>query len=209
MQLLGLVFALVAATSPPAPAPVITADVLIGAGHEGRPASCARFPKRACNLGTPGERERTALVADEATRVLREAGVSVARVPADFDGRYDVRSAIFIHYDGNSVPCRSGASVGYHHAADEPAAAAWKALYGKYIPFGFQPDNFTKNLSNYYGFRQVDAPDGALVLELGELTCPSQRAWLEPRVQWAGRLIAHFVSARIGKGNVPDPGPQR
>lgn len=209
MQLLPFVFFLGALASPPPPAAALTADVLIGAGHEGRPASCARFPKRACNLGTPGERERTALVADEATRVLRQAGLTVARVPADFEGRYDVQSAIFIHYDGNSAPCSSGASIGYHRASDAAAAAAWKALYGKYIPFGFQPDNFTKNLSNYYGFRQVSARDGAFVLELGELTCPAQRAWLEPRVAWAGRLIAHFVSERTAKGNVPDPGPLR
>lgn len=195
------------AVSATPPVPPITADVLIGAGHEGRPASCARFPKRACNLGTAGERERTPLVADEAARVLRAAGVNVIRVPADFDGRYDVRSAVFIHYDGNAKPCSSGASIGYHHSSDQPAAAAWKALYSKYFRFGFQPDNFTKNLRNYYGFRQVSASDSALVLELGELTCPAQRAWLEPRVTWEGRLIAHFISLRIGKGNVPDPGP--
>ena len=34
------------------------------------------FPKRACNLGAAGERAATPLVADEATRVLRAAGVT-------------------------------------------------------------------------------------------------------------------------------------
>ena len=202
----ALLLAALAPVPSASPAP-ITADVLISAGHEGRPQSCPRFPKHKCNLGTAGERERTPLVADEAAAVLRAAGVSVVRLPADFDGTYNVKAAVFVHYDGDVPACHSGASIGYHRPKDEPAADAWRALYTKYFNFRFQPDNFTTNLSNYYGFRQVDASDSALVLELGELTCPAQRAWLEPRVKWSGRLIAHFISTRIGKGNVPDPGP--
>ena len=64
-------------------------DVLISAGHEGRPQSCARYPKRHCNLGTPGEQAWNTVVADEATRKLRALGYSVAREPADFDGEFD------------------------------------------------------------------------------------------------------------------------
>ncbi|HTU82333.1 MAG TPA: hypothetical protein VMF61_09395, partial [Candidatus Acidoferrales bacterium] len=63
-------------------------DVLISAGHEGRPASCAQFPGRACNLGTAGERQWTPIVADAATAILRAHGVSVARLPADFKRNY-------------------------------------------------------------------------------------------------------------------------
>ena len=184
-------------------------DVLISAGHEGRPESCAQFPAHKCNLGTPGERERTPIVADEATRILREHGVSVARLPADFPGTYDVGAAVFIHFDGDSKPCGSGASIGYHHAEDASAAKIWHDLYGRYFPYGFQPDNFTVGLRDYYGYRQVNAPDGSLVLELGELTCPAQRGWLEPRLRWEGAVIAHFLSELVKKGDVPDPGPFR
>lgn len=180
-------------------------DVLISAGHEGRPASCARFPQHHCNLGTAGEREWTPIVADEATRILRAHGVRVLRVPADFEGDYDVDAAVFIHFDGSEKPCSSGASVGYHHLGDKTAALAWHHLYGSVFPFGFQPDNFTGSLRDYYGFRQVNAKDGALVLELGELTCPAQRAWLTPRLHWEGAFIAHFLSTLIDKGDVPEP----
>lgn len=186
-------------------AALVHVDVLISAGHEGRPASCARYPKRACNLGARGEREWTPVVADEATRVLRAHGVSVARKPADFDGSYDVGAAVFIHFDGSTSPCSSGASIGYHQHKFEPAAQQWHALYAQYFPFGFEPDDFTKGLRDYYGFRQVDARDGALVLELGELTCARQRAWLAPRLEFDGRLIAYFISRLIGKGDVPLP----
>ena len=180
-------------------------DVLISAGHEGRPASCARYPKRACNLGANGERAWTPIVADEATRVLREHGVSVAREPADFDGTFDVDAAVFIHFDGSASPCASGASIGYHEPKYQPVAQQWRELYSRYFPYGFQPDDFTKGLRDYYGFRQVSARNASLVLELGELTCAPQRAWLAPRLEFEGRLIAYFLSRIIGKGDVPLP----
>ena len=182
-------------------------DVLISAGHEGRPASCPHFPQHKCNLGAAGERAWTPIVADAAARVLREHGLTVARLPADFEGSYRVKDAVFIHFDGSAPPCGSGASIGYHHDTDAAAAEAWRRLYSRYFPFRFQPDNFTTSLHDYYGFRQVDATDGSLVLELGEITCPPQRAWLAPRLQWEGELIAYFLSRLAGKGNVPDPGP--
>ncbi|HTU80929.1 MAG TPA: hypothetical protein VMF61_02305, partial [Candidatus Acidoferrales bacterium] len=118
-----------------------------------------------------------------------------------------VGAAAFIHFDGSATPCGSGASIGYRGQAGRSAATAWRALYSRYFPFRFEPDDFTVGLRDYYGFRQVDASEGALVLELGELTCPAQRAWLAPRLQWEGALLAYFLSRRIGKGNVPDPGP--
>ncbi len=188
---------------------VLTYDVLISAGHEGRPASCAWFPQHRCNLGAAGERAWTPIVADAAARILRAHGVSVARRPADFAGVYHVKAAVFIHFDGATPPCSSSASIGYHGVRDKPAAAAWRALYDRYWPFGFRPDNFTAGLRDYYAFKQVDASDGSLVLELGEITCPAQRAWLAARLQWEGALIAFFLSRRIDQGNVPDPGPYR
>ena len=180
-------------------------DVVISAGHEGRPASCASFPGRACNLGASGERAWTPVVADEAARALRERGVRVARLPADFHGDYVADAAVFIHFDGSVRPCSSGASIGYHTSASRHAADAWRTLYGRAFPFGFQPDNFTTSLRDYYGFRQVRARDGALVLEMGELTCRAQRTWLASRLKWQGDLIAYFLSRLIGKGQLPLP----
>lgn len=192
--------------SAPVPAPAQSYDVLISAGHEGRPENCPRFPKHKCNLGTAGERAWTPIVADEATRILREHGYTVAREPADFEGTFAVRAAVFIHFDGDEPACNSGASIGYHTPANRWAADIWRDDYKRYFPFKFQPDNFTKNLSEYYGFRQVQASRGALVLEMGELTCPQQRAWLAPRLKWQGALVAHAVSQILGTSDVADPG---
>ena len=175
-------------------AAILHYDVLISAGHEGRPQSCVHFPQHHCNLGTAGEREWTPIVANVATSVLRGRGFTVAREPADFDGTYDVKTAIFIHFDGIDRPCTSRASIGYHTDASKPAADLWRKEYGAVFPFGFQTDNFTGNLRNYYGFRQVHAQNGALVLELGEMTCPAQKRWMASRLQWEGEFIADFVT---------------
>jgi hypothetical protein len=188
---------------------VLRYDVLISAGHEGRPASCARFPQHHCNLGAQGERAWTPIVADAAAQNLRRYGVTVARLPADFSGTYRVGAAVFVHFDGSSPPCSSRASIGYAGRDDAAAAAAWRKLYEAYWPFGFQPDNFTENLRDYYAFKQVDARHGSLVLELGEITCPTQRAWLAPRLHWEGALLAYFLSRQIGNHRVPNPGSYR
>jgi hypothetical protein len=185
----------------------LQSDVLISAGHEGRPASCVHFPQHKCNLGAAGERDWTPVVADAATKILRTHGVTVTRLPADFDGTYAVSDAVFLHFDGSDAPCTSGASIGYHTQASAPAAKAWHQLYSRYFPFHWEPDDFTAGLRDYYAYKQVDASDASMVFELGEVSCPPQRAWLKPRLQWEGALLAHFLSLRAGKGNVPDPGP--
>jgi hypothetical protein len=192
--------ALVTALASPAPsASPLHFDALISAGHEGRPASCARFPKRHCNLGAAGERQWTPIVADEAARALRAAGFSVAREPADFEGAFEVKAAVFIHFDGSDSPCSTGASIGYHDSSSAAAAQLWRREYSRYFPFRFMSDNFTDNLKDYYGFRQVHASEGALVIELGEVSCPAQRAWLAPRLKWEGDLIAYFLKRIITK----------
>jgi len=178
------------------------ADVLIQAGHQhpipGREGASSPWGS---------ELKWNPIVADEATRLLQAAGVRVIREDASFDDYYEVALAIFIHFDGNKYPCSSGAMVGYNDPSDEPAAREWKALYGKYWPFRWMKDNLTTNLSGYYGYDYTYTTDAEFVIELGELTCKKQATWLKPRLQWLGGLIAHFISQRLGKGNIPDPGP--
>jgi hypothetical protein len=179
-----------------------SADVFIQAGHEGRTSGA---------LGATGplgdEIEWTPIVSDEATRILRNAGVSVIREDAKLQGIYDVKVAIFIHFDGSNPSCKTGASVGYNDPTDKSAANEWKALYGRYWPFRWMPDNFTRNLSGYYGFSYTRTSDAEFVIELGEISCLEQAKWLKPRLEWLGSLIAHFLSKQIKKGNIPDPGP--
>jgi hypothetical protein len=186
-------------------AATLHADVLISAGHEGRPQSCARFPHRACNLGAPGERAWTPLVADEATRELRSAGLSVLREPADFRGTYDVDAAVIVHFDGARPVCTSGASIGYPPGSSARFARLWRDIYAPLVPFRMMPDDFTVGLREYYAYRQIHARDGVLVLELGEVTCPAQRSWLAPRLDAIADLIAYAVTRITGRGHLRNP----
>lgn len=176
-------------------------DVVVQAGHEGRPASCAPLHVKKCNLGAAGggalERDWTPVVADEATRKLREAGLTVLRRPADWAGHDSARAAVFIHFDG-AAPCASGASLGFPATTSRAFVDAWETPYRAWFPFRFVGENFTENEHAYYGFRKVDAPEKMLI-EFGEITCPAQRAWLEPRLRELGDRLAAFLIERLAR----------
>lgn len=191
---------------PATPAAIVRGyDVLVSAGHEGRPQSCPHFPQHHCNLGAAGERAWNPIVANEVTRVLRAHRIRVVRLPADYAGTYAVRVAVFIHFDGASPPCGSAASIGYPPGANRAAAASWKRLYDRYFPFGFRPDNFSVGLREYYAYKQTRASVGAYVLELGEITCPAQHRWLANRLRFDGDLIAYWIGSLVDPGRVPLP----
>jgi hypothetical protein len=65
-------------------------------------------------------------------------------------------------------------------------------------------DNFTKNLSGYYGYRRMSTEIAEMLIEFGEITCPEQDAWLQPRLEWLGELVAHFAGQIVGVA-IPEP----
>jgi hypothetical protein len=195
-------FVLVALLATAAGARGESADVLVQAGHEGRPQSCAVFHVTACNLGASGggvrEPDWNTVVADAATRALRADGFTVLRRPADWAGGDVAREAVFIHFDGASPECTSGASIGFPETTSRGFVDAWERAYRAWFPFRFVGENFTENEHRYYGFHRVEAPQKMLI-EFGELTCPAQRAWMEPRLREMGERLAAFLAAELGK----------
>ena len=173
------------------------AEIYIQAGHEGRTSGAT---------GTQSKYGReidwTPIVADEATRILREAGIKVIRTHADYRKFCKVDLALSIHFDGATHQCKTGASIGYDDPTDEPAAIAWKNYYSEFFKFNWQPDNFTPNLSNYYNFKYTITKDAELVLELGDLTCPEQAQWLKTHLPELGHIVAYFAAERIGKAHL-------
>jgi hypothetical protein len=178
------------------PAGAANVDVVIQAGHQGRPASCAPNHVRACNMGASNGSDHeiawTPIVADAATAALRAAGYRVARRPADYPEHDTARIFIAIHFDGADPACSSGTSVGFPAATPHAFIAAWERTYLPRVPFRFVGENISTNEEHYYGFHKVDAPMKMLV-EYGEITCPAQAAWLRPRLRELGTLTARFA----------------
>lgn len=176
-------------------------DVVVQAGHEGRPQSCAPLHVKACNLGTglgaQRERDWTPIVGDAAAAALRSNGFVVKRRPADYAGSDGARAAVFLHFDGSMPACRSGASVGFPTPADAAFARRWEDRYRPWFPYRFAGENITRNEADYYGFRKVDAPGRRLLIEFGEMTCPAQERWMAPRLHALGVQVARFISAEL------------
>ena len=168
-------------------------SVIVQAGHEERTSG---------NTGATGsqykETEWNTIVADEVAKILTEWDIDVKRIPAKVPKFSRAKIAVSIHFDSAKKPCRSGASIGYPDKNSYDFARRWEKLYRSHFPFGWHKDNFTQNLKNYYAYKQVDA-EQFLLLELGEITCDKQTAWLHPRLKKIAHLIAYAIATELGK----------
>ena len=175
------------------------AEIYIQAGHEGR-------TRGATGASGPygNEIDWTPIVADEATRILEEAGISVIRSDADRRKYSVVDLALSIHFDGCATQCASGASIGYDDHTDKPAADDWRSFYSQYFKYNWHEDNFTKNLRYYYNFKYTITRDAELVLEMGDITCPTQAKWMKKNLKNMGHMVAYFAAKRIGKEHLLD-----
>ncbi len=168
---------------------VINTTVLLQAGHEGR-----TYGNIGSINGEYREMDWNTLVTKEVEKELKKHNIDVTRVGADIPFA-NARIAIAIHFDGAKRNCSTGASIGYdeNHINAKRTARHWKRIYKEYFPFKWHKDNFTENLSDYYGFSRVNSEKGFLVLELGEITCNKQIEWLEPRLELIAIRIADFI----------------
>lgn len=195
----------------------LDADFLIQAGHQGgRRNSGAGSTPSTGSPGTPDpyddEYLLTPIVADEAARLLRAAGATVIREDAFFDKKYSVRVAVSLHFDGSGTACASGASVGYPAGSpagsNKPTAELWKAAYFPYFPFKKMPDNFTANLTHFYGYAYTSTEIAEFLIEFGEVTCPEQSIWLQKRTHdgYLASMVAHVLDKAVGGNKIPHPG---
>lgn len=167
-------------------------SVVVQAGHEGRitgntGAESKLYREEAWNI----------LVADEVARQLRAWDIDVKRMPSRVKFTR-AKIAVSIHFDGATKPCASGASIGYPSDDSYDFAQKWKSLYGSYYPYKWHEDNFTDNLKNYYAYKWIRA-EKFLILELGEITCDKQTAWLKPRLKKVAHLVAYAIATELGK----------
>src|SRR5882672_1312035 len=151
--------------------------VVIQAGHQDTPDG-----KTGGEGPLGNEIDWTPVVADEAVRLLRQAGVNAIKETARIKithQMYRCKLALFVHFDDPGVPVESGPSVGYSHPSDAPAAEAWKTLYKEFFPFNekWRPDNYTEDEHLYYGFKYTATSDAEFLVEFGDLHSLRQAQW--------------------------------
>ncbi len=165
--------------------------VVIQAGHEGR-----LIGNTGAYYNGVSETDWNIYVANEVAKKLKTWGIKYKRVGADIPF-LKAKIAVAIHFDGAKNRCSSGASIGYKNSESKAFAKRWKRLYSKYYPFRWKKDNFTKNLSNYYGYYYIDTKK-FIVLELGEISCNRELKWLKPRLKMIAKMIALTIAQELG-----------
>jgi hypothetical protein len=181
-----------------------TADVLIQAGHEGRTSGATGAAANGLR-----EIELTPRVADAATVVLRDAGLTVLRDPAATTAA-KVKVAVAFHFDG---PPQAGAQFLFDDPTDQPLAAFLRAAWDVRHDGNWLRDNTSyladdTGHSRYYGFPHWNTTDGEVVMEMDTIGDPARAAiWKQPGYpEWAGRVAGAAIARRLGR-NVVDPGP--
>ena len=168
-------------------------DVCIQLGH------CYRRRGATGTAGHRGtEQEFASLVGHAMKAFLVDRGVDAVTVLAD-ERIPDCRVFVALHQDGAASSAAYGASVGYRESSSvwskvrgwlggdtanqsHDLAQKWKALYSLAgWPSGFRPDNYTKALRGYYGFRKVRA-EAKVLLEHGFATNRMDCDWMWDRI---------------------------
>lgn len=141
---------------------------------------CGHVGRTSGNTGAPGEREFTARVGEACARLLGRRGWSIRVVPADpVRAAYRGDAFVAVHADGNNNPDVDGASVGYQTTEGRQLAEAWRSAYQLLGWSGpWHRDNYTTNLSGYYGVSYAVGQGNrrACIVECGTITNPAERA---------------------------------
>lgn len=110
-----------------------------------------------------------------------------------------------LHQDGSTNPAAKGASVGYppSHGPSQRFAQLWKAQYTiAGYPHGFRPDNYTRALRTYYGFRRVHA-DVMVLLEHGFATNRADADWMWDNLGLIAATNVAALAKWLGTPDVP------
>jgi hypothetical protein len=179
--------------------------LVVQMGHVGR-------PPRPGSVGTTGEQQYTRRAAIACLDLLARDGWSVQVIDADpsyethrqlggLPSSYRGDAFVAMHCDGSTNPSRNGASYGYRTPEGDEFAQAIKAAYlvatGREESW-LEPDNYTANLSGYYGTGLAASMGNrrAVIFEAGFLTNPEDRELLTSSE--GPRLAALAIGSALG-----------
>ncbi len=160
-------------------------DLILQIGH---------FPRKTGRTGGQGkmvsEQEMSALVAVSLIQRLSQLKVNNAPIKTLLIGADDfnpgLKSKIFLalHTDSTEKGCLVGPSVGYQKIGDASGMhgiALALAITLDIDAQSFMKDNYTSGLSQYYAYASFNTDSFRGVLEMSELTCPTQEQKLLTR----------------------------
>lgn len=178
--------------------------LVIQSGHYGRTSGAT---------GGPGERELMIRYARAAKDLVDQVpGWEAVIIPADADvegdddpyQRYRGDAFIALHADATGSSSARGGSVGYRNTPGRELAHAWKDAWRAEVGDNIAPyraDNYTTNLSGYYGTRRAVAVGNTrcCIVEHGFMTNSTEREYLEleSTVQKAARAVCKAVTGTI------------
>jgi hypothetical protein len=177
-----------------------TYDVVLQVGH---------FPRTSGKTGGTGkhvtEQEVAALVATLTKQQLVAAGINAIVIGAD--GNPNLSSKVFLsfHTDSSANECSIGPSIGYddkHDAENMKYLAATLAMSLGYKLDEFMKDNYTKNLRYYYGYKLADVSKFEGLLEMAELSCPTQEDNLLGNIPVLAYNLALFLQFSLKEPNL-------
>jgi hypothetical protein len=164
--------------------------LVIQRGHVGRTKGAT---------GGPGEQAMARRNAAEIVAIAKDLdGITPVVIDADEPtARYRGDVFVALHGDASGDPKASGASVGYRDDAGRRLGQRWKSLYAAAgWTRGFRGDNYTTNLSRYYGTGKAIAAGNrrAIIVEHGFLTNPDERRLIESP-KWVKAAAASVLVA--------------
>ncbi len=147
--------------------------------------------------GAAYEEQTLLLVVPHIEARLRNAGHQVTH----FDGslqnepgnyQHDHDGAVFVHCDSGGN--RSTFSIGYweeRHPSSGALAGVLKEVYAAETGIKFDAYNITSGEHHYYGNRRFSTRCKCVLIELGFVSNPTQRAWLQANAQRVGYAVAN------------------
>ncbi len=153
-------------------------DVIVQMGHVGRKSGYT---------GTAGEQDFTktlgGIIKDKADKIVN---LKLKLMGADNWYKPEPNKAkifIALHADGSNNQSAQGFSVGYPIGSNQEYADTLADNYDELTNFPQRPDNYTKNMSHYYAWRNDHViADYYVLIEHGFLTNAVEREWITTHI---------------------------
>ena len=172
--------------------------ILIQTGHV-----APREPGFETGTGAAGEQEAVKAISAQLEAVLKtdnrfQYRVIPGKIPGDIkSGAFKVDAFVSLHCDGSTDKTRRGWGVGYPAGAvNRSLATGIAAELVKIHPSKRLPDNYTTNMSGYYGWSRVPTPGPEVLVEHGFVSNPAERQWIHDEADKIARCYyAAFLKA--------------